>query len=192
MKLPFIIILLFGGLFISSIPIEQNISKVSDTKAFLEDPIDLKSFKLAKGMSNSGGGNSQGIYYIPNRKGFFYRYMYFRSFGENGPYILTYVNGSVVGSYHKENEELIEIKSNRSDSDLMNLNLVNKSATEIKSIFGKANFESSSSIIYWNKNKILIHFIQNGKVKWFRYAKLKTEINEIADLKTELYTRFIY
>ncbi len=149
--------------------------------AFLKNPLALQSFKLKKGSSNSGIFKSEVHLplFKPDKKGFYYQYMLFRTprnlseqMRFEGLRIIVYKIGTAIGKYSNSNEIMVGLKSRYNDPDLGKANLVGLSVDAIIKKFGHPKIKKNNFIVYYHQNKILYLKINNKKIEWFKYFHL--------------------
>lgn len=164
---------------------------------FLAAPINLVAFKKKKGISNSGSlrAKEKRWFYKPKKTGFFYRYMLFPTPGQYsegerffGFSVIVYKFGRKIGDYNNTNEILTAIWCRLKDPDLGPANLVGKPVTEVKELFGLPFTTRGDVIIYMHSRHILSLHINDGIVDWFKYARLRRDINESSEV-LELLTK---
>ena len=148
---------------------------------FLENPIDLQSFKKLKDINyaTTGVSNGKDYHFHPKIKdSIFYIYNYptinFTDSKKNDQ-VVVFKHGINKQTYDDETEILIELRIFNKDADLGKANLIGLSKTELESEFGTDYLTLDKRIIYSNKNKVLILEIENSKIKSFNYIKLSTE-----------------
>lgn len=154
----------------------------------LENPLDLNAYKKKKGEANSGGGKSD-ILYKPNYKGLYLSYFLFPNLYEASPHLTVYRKGTVIGGFYEDRDELVQIFAEFSDPDLGNLNLIGKNIIEIECLLGKPNFAFENYIFYSRDNQLLMLFMKNNRVNWFKWSKLKNGIQTIDDIPLEIWDR---
>ena len=149
--------------------------------SFLENPIDLQSFKKSKNINYTTTGVSSGMNYHFHPKikdSIFYTYNYpTENFTDSKriDQVLVFKYGNNKHTYDDESEILIELRIFNKDSDLGKANLVGFTKTELESEFGIDYLVLESGIAYSKENKVLILEFDNSKVKSYRYLKLNTE-----------------
>lgn len=159
---------------------QEKYLKSKKLTEFLENPIDLLSFKEKKEMRfTTSVTNGTEFYFNPKIKdSIFYVYYYPAEKFDDArkiDQIIVFKHGENKHRYEDQTETLIELRVFNKDSDLGKANLVGLSKTELESEFGN-NFQTfENGIAYSNKNKVLILELDNSKVKSYRYIKLNTE-----------------
>ncbi|TRZ43142.1 hypothetical protein [Robertkochia solimangrovi] len=149
--------------------------------SFLENPIDLQTFKNLKNPNyvTTSVTNGTDYYFNPKIKdSIFYDYYYPREdFTDPRKIdrIVVFKFGKNKHRYEDETEILIEFRVFNEDSDLGKANLIGLSKTELESKFGNDFLTFDNRIAYSNKNKVLILELDSSKVKSYRYIKLNTE-----------------
>ncbi|MEZ4828564.1 MAG: hypothetical protein R3C61_20100 [Bacteroidia bacterium] len=161
---------------IANFDLEENATLLS----FLENPIDLIGFKKKKRESLSSVTNGLDYYFNPKIKdSIYYNYSTFpndSTWKDIAPVGITVFKfGKNKHIWEDENEILIELYVFGQDVDLGSANLVGLTKTEIESKFGSNNKIIDQTIVYFNKNRILLIEIDNSKVRSFRFVKLNTE-----------------
>ena len=168
--------------------------QAKETSNFLASPIDLIAFKKNKGPSNSGIGKPPSQAFRPKAKGFYYRYMLFRTprqFSEvkriSEFEITVYKFGEEAGDFYDIDEVLISVKSKYKDPDLKHLNLVGQTKDEIRAFLGAARWQKESIHIYHEDINCLILSFADEKVEWFRWIRLKEKYSSFNQLSEELF-----
>jgi len=162
--------------------VEYNQSKLHD---FLLNPLDHIAFKETKGTSNSGGWSSKLPLYRPEKKGFYYRYMLFRTPLEYSGSIrfsffnlIVYKYGDTPGNFYDKDEELIGIRCRLRDPDLGKMNLVGLATIQIDTLLGPDYIVKDNVRIYTHKDRVLALCIKRSQVSWFQYYRLATTLNK--------------
>ncbi|MBU0768569.1 MAG: hypothetical protein KJ687_05730 [Proteobacteria bacterium] len=152
--------------------------------AFLSVPIDLITFKIKKGPSNSGSFKASHWIYRPKEPGFFYQYKLFvtptrYSEGERfrGFSIVVYRFGKEIGDYYDSKEKLLAIWCRLRDPDLGQADLVGRFLPEIKARFGEPFAVVGDILIYHRHGRALSVHTKDGTVDWFKYVRLSRDID---------------
>jgi len=149
--------------------------------SFLENPIDLQSFKKVKNINYTTTSVSNGMDYHFQpiiKDSIFYTYNYpVKNFTDSNKIdqVIVFKHGKNKHTYDDKTEILIELRIFNKDVDLGKANLVGLTKMELESEFGTDYLTLGNRITYSNKNKILILEIENSEVKSYRYIKLNTE-----------------
>jgi hypothetical protein len=170
-------------------PSAQLTEQKDELAAFLAAPIDLTRFKRKKGPSNSGAFRASRLIYRPDKPGLFYRYMMFRtpavsSEGEkfHGFSVIVYKLGTKVGDYYDTNEILVAIWCRLKDPDLGQADLVGKQMSEIKTRFGEPFAVVGDVSMYQRHQRALSIHTNDGAVDWFKYVRLRGDIEDPASV----------
>lgn len=168
----------------------HNKSLVKPTKqndalaAFLSVPLELITFKIKKGPSNSVSFEASHWMHRPKESGFFYQYKLFAtptrySEGERfrGFSIVVYKFSKKIGDYYDSNEKLVAIWCRLRDPDLGQADLVGRFASEIKALFGKPFAVVGDIMIYQHHGRALSLHTKDGIVDWFKYVRLTRDID---------------
>ncbi|WP_162880205.1 hypothetical protein [Mariniflexile rhizosphaerae] len=163
--------------------VESENESVNNTKLilFLENPLDLQSFKKLKDIDYTTTGVSNGMNYHFHPKisdSIFYTYNYpSKNFTDSKriDQVVVFKHGKNKHTYDDETEILIELRVFNKDSDLGKANLVGLSKTELESEFGTDYLTLKNGLAYSNKNKVLIIGLTDSIVNSFNYIRLNTE-----------------
>lgn len=147
---------------------------------FLENPIDLLTFKEKKEMRfTTSVTNGTEFHFNPKIKDSIFYVYYYPTEKFDDPkkidQITVFKYGENKHKYEDKTETLIELRVFNQDSDLGKANLIGLSKTELESEFGNDYLTFDNGIAYSNKNKVLILEMDSSKVKSYRYIKLNTE-----------------
>lgn len=150
--------------------------------SLLKEPLNLRDFKIRKQeKSNNGGYPARDYFYKPPYKGFYYHYLIFKGYREDGPRIVNYKKGEEIGGYLDSTEILIQLSCNRPDKDLLTADLLSKDDESIIKRFGD-NFIKKKHFYVWQYSNTLL-IVKTGKERWFKILKLNKPILSFTDLE---------
>ncbi|MFA0962232.1 hypothetical protein AB9P05_10520 [Roseivirga sp. BDSF3-8] len=156
--------------------------------SFLEDPLDLQTFKTVKGSSLSSVTNAASYQYTPKYDDYVY---YCYSAFPNGTNPATYSpievtvlkSGERKHTWDDANEILIGFTVIGKDDDLKEANLYGLRKAEVESRFGVDYRVLEDVLVYSNENNVLMIQLEDSEVKKFSYARLNTGIIDEALLR---------
>jgi hypothetical protein len=112
---------------------------------------------------------------IPDSNYYVYYYPDFKKESIEIDQFVVFKHGKNKHKYEDPTETMIEFKIFNPDTDLGQANLFGLTKIELESVFGTDYLTFDDSIVYSNKNRVLILELKNSKVKSFNYIKLNTE-----------------
>lgn len=164
----------------TSLPTNHS-NDVQYLNSFLENPIDLQTFKKKSDrqyITTSVYGASNYHVKPKGKNGIFYSYDFSRKTknGHNINSIIVFKKGEQHHLFNDDDETIIELNIVFQDANLKEANLVGLSKEVLITKFGEHFRKVGNHLVFSNQNKILLLEISNGVVKKYKYVSLNTSV----------------